>query len=398
MRVLLVALCISIGALGFPGCSSSTIVPSVEVLSPTQSQPVEYMAKPADVLGPLIFSGMNTEQEETSIWSESRGKWVLWVGSVEAVEPKLKPSRLIFLYEYDTSGLAIYNKFGVAVDFNPSMTERLRQLTQGQRVYYRAKLGQRETAGLFTSAEYGSGISGFLVLSEGEVITSDDPAAVLADLAYSSYEQLDRLVADAERIASLDNYFQRAANLSTDVAWQLSKLALGFVNIRLTGNTQLQKVSLPAMSEKALSAKSEIEDSLGTALASLHYDAGGHGEYDRQGIERKIESSERIAGVIGDGIRDLESVWFEDKRSSELDLGDLVYEGTVALIGKALPEVELIIGITQPAGDGMAEIGRLPLYQQMIVICQTYLALTDGTIQHIRDVAIDTMSDSNGVD
>jgi len=393
IQILLVTLCILLGTLSFPGCSPSTIPPSVEELSPTEPQPVEYIAKPATVLGTLVFSDITTEQNKKDIWSESRGKWVLWAGSVHEVEPKLKPSRIIFLYEYETSEWMLYNKFGVAVDFESMMTERLKQLTKGEHVYYRAKLAQRETSGLFQSAKYGSDISGFLVLEEGEIIASDDPEAMLAELAYSSYEQLDKLVADAERIVVLKGYFERKANLATDVKWNLTKLALRLIHIELHDDTQLQEMSLSAVRTKASLAKSEIEENLRATLTFLHNSTGTRAEFERQDIERKIESSERIVNIIGDEIEDLESIWEKDKRSAEPGLVDLIPVAIIQLANMALPGVGLVIGIPKATGEGMTEIMRLPLYQQVIVICQTYLGLIDESTQHIRDVTTRTISD-----
>lgn len=396
IQILLVTLCILLGALSFPGCSSSTIPPSVEELSPTQPQPVEYIARPATVLGTVIFSDITTEQEKKDIWSESRGKWVLWSGIVHGVEPKLKPSRIVFVYEYETSGWALYSNFGVAVDFKPAMTERLKQLTKGESVYYRAKLVQREVGGLFQFTKYDSDISGFLVLEEGEIIASDDPEAVLVDLVYSSYEHLDRLVADAERIAAISDYFERKANLASDVKWNLTKLALKLMHIELHDDTQLHEISLPAVRMKASLAKSEIEDNLKATLAFLHYDAGAHGEYERQDIERKIESSERIVNIIEDEIKDLESIWEKDKRSAEPGIVDLISVAIIQLANVALPGVGLVIGIPKAAGEGVTEIMRLPLYQQVIVICQTYLGLIDEYTLYIRNTTIDIVSNIAG--
>jgi len=396
IQILLVTLCILLGTLSFPGCSSSTIPPSVEELSPTQSQPVEYIARPATVLGTVIFSDIATEQEKKDIWSESRGKWVLWAGSVNEVEPKLKPSRIIFLYEYETSGLALYNKFGVAVDFKPMMTERLKQITKGQRVYYKAKLAQRETGGLFESAKYGSSISGFLVLSEGEIIASDDPEAVLVDLAYSSYEQLETLIADAERIININDYFLHKANLASDVKWNLLKLASKLVHIELSDETQPQGVSPSVLQMRAILAQSKIEECLQVTLESLHSDTDRYGKLGRRDIERQIESNERILKTIKDEIRELENIMEKDRLSSEPGIVNLISTAVTQLLNVIIPGSGLVVGITTATADVMAEIGQLPLYEQVVVICQTYLGLIDKCIQHIQNTTIDTISNITG--
>ncbi len=378
MRVLLVVLSIWTGTLGFLGCSSSTIAPSVEVISPIQSLPVEYVPRPANVLGTLLFSSVATEQEKADIWSESRGKWVMWVGSVEAVEPKLKPSRLIFLYEYDTSGLAIYNKFGVAVDFNPSMTERLKQLTIGQRVYYRARLGQRESATLYTSIEYGSGISGFLVLSEGELVAADDPQAVLADLAYASYEQLEELVAEAERVTAVSKYFERELEQGwTGIAIETG---LNFLNVKLYDEPWLQVLPLPEKRSRKASIKSEIEDALEAALAFLHSNEPKHDW--SEDIEQKSENNRKVVESTQEAGLALDSTWRIFKQSpGQIDRSDIAKTAATTI-----DKLRAYPGIVSGAVAIAESVGRLldlDVYDQIVGSCYALLDLIDVGMEHV---------------
>ena len=261
--LVLVGTIICVLALDFSACTSRLIPPSEEYLSPPEPEKVEYIAEPPDDLAKLLFSSGISEQSREDTWSDAQGKWVVWVGNVHHVEPQLKPSRIIFLDEYETSSMSFDSgQFTVTVKFDPAWTQQLKQLTTGEFVYYRAKL-----------VRYDLGLgSNLLTLEEGEIIHRDDVAAKLVELVYSSYEQLDRLAADAERIAAISNYFERKANLTLDVKRNLTKLALKLISIELRDDTQLHEISLPAMRTKASLAKSEIEENLKATLASLHYD------------------------------------------------------------------------------------------------------------------------------
>ena len=362
-------------ALGFSACTSRLIPPSEEYLSPPEPEKVEYIAKPPNDLAELLFSSGISEQSKATTWSNAQGKWIVWVGKVHRVEPQLKPSRIVFLYEYETSPMSFDNgQFVVTVKFDLSWTQQLKQLTTGEFVYFRAKL-----------VEYDSGLgSNLLMLEKGQLIHRDDIAAKLVDLAYSSYEQLDRLAADAKRIVEISDYFERKADLTLDVKRNLTKFALKLIHIELRDDTQLHEISLPAVRRKASLTKSEIEKNLEVRLAIMHSNTGIRRELELQDIERKIVSGERLVKIIEDEIKDLESIWEKDKRSAELDIVDLIPVAVNQLINVIIPDSGIIIGITTATADIMAEIVQRPLYDQVVVICQTYLGLIDEDMQYIR--------------
>jgi len=186
------------------------IPPSEEVISPSEHQQVEYIAKPPGELGRLLFSYQLSEQQRQNNWNECRGKWVVWSGTVLGVSPKLKPSKGVFSYDYAVPLLyAAAGEFGVIVDFQPRWTEYLGQLSEGETVHYRAKLVQRKPVLLYEAAKYGiSPDAGFLELKDAEIIANDNITAKVVDMVYASYDQLERLVEEAEGINAVQKFFE----------------------------------------------------------------------------------------------------------------------------------------------------------------------------------------------
>ncbi|MBT9143222.1 MAG: hypothetical protein DDT32_01764 [Syntrophomonadaceae bacterium] len=366
----LVAACVLLSS----GCTSRQIAPSTEEILPIPTQPLEYIALPPATLGKLLFSYETAGQE--NIWREYRGKWVLWVGSVHEVEPKLKPSRIIFLHEYETSQMAFHTgKFGVIVEFEPAWTNHLNQLITGQTVYYRAKLVSREPAG-FSANRYGLGFgSQILMLEEGQIIGGDEIAAKLVDLAYVSYEQLDRLVKEAESIATVSNYFEQRLELLGG-KWIAIRAVLSPLGIKIPNSPTPSQTILVDKQRHKIVLQDKIEASLKNVLTSVHTAAPAQENHLRQYIQEALETNRKLASEIDRDSEPLKEMWQKARQSSVVGLGDLLEAG----IGQLLPIIGDVLVAKQALDDYLE---REPVEQAII----TSHALLQKIAEHMEQVS-----------
>ena len=279
--VVIIAAIVLTGALVFvvlPRYGIRTLPGRVEYITEPERATVEYIARPPAVLGKQLLSPRVSEQSKQSTWNNARGKWVVWKGNVTSIEPMLKPSRIVFIYEYEAPLPLYTQQFGVVVRFGAEWSENLTQRTAGETIYFRARLVESELA-FADIYRYGLDFgSHLLILEDGQIIDDDDIAAKLADLAYTSYEQIDKLVTTTERIDKVMNYFERRTNVTSSVRWQLSSFATQLVNVQLPYNPSLsgddngevRQMSLSVVTREAALAKAEIERNLEAALKLLH--------------------------------------------------------------------------------------------------------------------------------
>lgn len=306
--------------LSLSGCGARTIPPSEVYLVPPEPEQVEYIAKPPDELAKRLFSAGVSEQSKEVTWSNARGKWVVWKGDVYDIEPKLKPSRIVFLHEYEIPPMSFDSgQFGIIVEFDPAWTEHLKQVTPGQTVYYRAKLVAREV-GLFVG-RYGLGLgSGFLMLEDGQIIDSTDIAAKLVDLAYTSYQQLDKLVEEAKSIAMVSNYFEQRLNPD----WIRVQMVLNLLPLTITipdkPGVASQDILAPILGTKTRS-KAEIQANLEDALTYLHLGTAPPAEehYLRQFLQQKFEINSKLVSEIERDAQPLKEMYKEARQLPGLE-------------------------------------------------------------------------------
>jgi len=91
-----------VSALGLSACTSRLIPPSTEYLSSPEPEKVQYISEPPYELAKSLFSSVVPQQSKEAAWSNAVGKWVVWTGNLDHTEPQLKPSRMVFLYKYET--------------------------------------------------------------------------------------------------------------------------------------------------------------------------------------------------------------------------------------------------------------------------------------------------------
>lgn len=346
-------------ALDFSACTSRLIPPSEEYLSPPEPEKVEYIAKPPSDLAKRLFSAGVSEQSREAAWSDAQGKWVVWVGNVHHVEPQLKPSRIIFLDEYETSSMSFDSgQFTVTVKFDSAWTQQLKQLTTGEFVYYRAKL-----------VKYDLGLgSNLLTLEEGQIIAPDDVTAKLSDLNYASYDQLQRLIEDAETIANIKNYYEQ--KLKKGRTWIATKTVVeALTGITLNDETWLQKMSyLPDKERLNTSLKSEVQLHVRDALASLH----SHAPRDKRDCLDDIGQRVKANNAIIEGAElvtsTLKAYYEEERHLNEPSVHELGLE----LLLLKLPK---ILGVTKTVLEGVIEAGKLDAYETVVGVC--YLRLDD---------------------
>ena len=390
-RLLAILAAVLLPALSLLGCIGwQTIPPSEVEFSPPVEEKVEYLAIPPCELSARLFpSGF----ADDSFWSHAVGKWVLWSGEVTGIEPKLSPSRLNFHYPYDGgwSPLKVWSDLSVVVEFDDDeSTSTLRDLSIGDEVYYRAKLVRQEPSL--------SPIGQRLILQDGQIIERNHLAARLGDLAYVSYEQIDHLLAAAERIDNVMNYFERRANVTSSVRWQLSSFATQLVNIELPhdpslsggDNSDVRQMSLSVVSNEAALAKSEIERNLAAALELLH-DGDESVEVDPDDIHELMRTIERIKtyGISEDEVEYLEDIEEKDRRLGQPS----VVGAFLTLVSSPFGIwVKIVAAVAHAAATVILDVQLHDVYEQMIVVCETYLGTSSAWLELIRNANVVTMS------
>ena len=375
-----------------------------EHLSESEPQTVEYVARPASELGKELLSPWISEHLKESAWNNARGKWVLWKGDVHSVEPVVRPSRIVLVYEHEAPLPFYTQQFGVVVEFDAQWGESLRGRTVGDTVYFRAILVEREfrLADVYRyGLDFGSSV---LLLEDAEIIDENDIAAKLIDLAYSSYEQVDRLVAVAERADDITAYFARRANVSSDMRWQLSAAALRIAGMRLPHDPPLdgddysgsRGISLTDIGREAALARSEIESSLAGALIFLH-DADTTSKYDYEAIEQRMQSTARMVTANEYFVEEVEILRAEDRRRGDVGIGDLGWFGLGEILDKIIGwPASLVISVVEAAVVFGEDLGYRSLYEGMVVICERQLHIVSMGIESICDNTILTIENAIG--
>jgi len=372
-------------------CGPSLISPSQEDILPSQDQQVEYIAKPPGELGKLVFSYELGEQQGQDNWNKYRGKWVVWSGKVTDIIPKLKPSKLVLVYDYETPPLTLSaGKFAVEVinDVSSEWTEDLERLSEGETCYYRAKLAQRKT-GLFfwEEAKYGKSLDGLLELKDGEIINNDHITAKLVDMVYASYEQLNRLVEEAEEINAVENFFEGKLKQGRRRIAIETILKLGGVDIS-DKYWLLEKEPLPKMRAHKNVTKSEIEEHLQKALLLLHSNTPRNErlyeeiEQVRKIGETAVETAEDSANIIKD-------FWEEEKKSAEPGISDLICELVVSKLSTIIGVGK--IGVGKTVVEGILEAGKLNAYEIIVGGCSQELYHIDCNIEELGNRVVEVV-------
>lgn len=348
---------------------------------------IDYIAKPPTELGKDLFSYELDDQQRQNNWSNYVGKWVVWVGNVGKVTPKLNPSRIEFLpEEYDTGDLRplFPGQVGVVVDFkSDEWTEYLRHLAKGERVYYRARL---------TGKGYGVGFNFHLLfLEEGKIVHRESVVAqlvdLLVDLAYSSYEQLQELLESARRIAYIGDYFAAKLEHSADLKSAI-EVGLGLMNIRFPDKAWpekawLQQIFLPKMEQRKAFYESKIQESLRLVLISLHRASPAQDKRHLQKIAEKRASNRDMVTEIRDKRKFLEAAWELERKSTMASIGDLLE----ALIGQLHIAVELALTVK----EAWEKYKKLEPYQQLIASSSNALSQISIYMERISKNVIEVI-------
>lgn len=358
-----------------PGYGVRAIPPSVEYLVPPEPEKVEYLAISPDDLAKRLFSIGASEQSREDAWSNARGKWVVWRGDVHDIAPKLKPSRVVFLHEYEVLPMSFDSgQFGIIVEFDHAWTEHLRQLTIGQTVFYRAKLVRRKT-GLF--GKYGLGLgSGFLMLEDGQIIDSNAVTAKLVDLAYTTRQQLKKLVKEAENIATARNFFQQRLE-RLGGKWGAIQAILTPLSIRIPDSPTPRQTILVGKQKQRIVLQAKIEANLENVLTSLHTAAPAQENYLREYIQEALETNRKLASEIDRYAEPLKKLWQKARQSSVAGLGDLLE----AIIGRLHPIIGAFF-ITEQALNDFLE--RKPI-EQAIIASYILLQKIDEHMEQISE-------------
>lgn len=367
--------------------------------SEPEPETVEYVARPAIALGKQILSPWISEQSKDSAWGQARGKWVLWKGSIHSIEPAMNPNRIVLVYEYEAPLPYYTQRFGVVVEFDVQWSESLKQLNPGEMVYFRGKLVDKEFS-LADIYRYGLDFnSHVLLLEQGQIIDENDIGAVLADLAYLSYEQIDSLLLAAERIDQVMNYFERRADVSSDLRWQLSSFATKLVNIQLPIDPSLsednymevQEMSLTIVRSQAALAKSEIEQTCAEALKLLH-NMDTAAEIDAEVILDLAGTIDKIQTycISEDEVEYLESIEDKDRGLGQPGIEDLFLALVTYPFGIW---VEITAAVAKASATVIQDLLLHPVYEQMIVTCETYLGTINGWIKLIHEVSVNSMAE-----
>lgn len=353
------------------------IPPSVEEISPTEAQQLAYVSKPPSELGKLLFSYEVSRQQRNNYWSNyNRGKWVVWSGKVTDVIPKLNPTRAVFLYDYEEPPLSSPGEFGVIVHFHTRWTEYLKGLSEGETVYYRARLTERHIHALYKAGKYRSSPY-FLELEDGDIIANDDIRARLVDLAYTGYDQLDTLVEQAEVIAAISKFFE--GKLSEDrkqrAVETVIKLATG-VDVS-EKYWHLEETPLLELRAKKNSLKSSIEEQLQEALVFHHFSDTLANEKLYQEIEDTIRRNNNIVEASKDASKVLKDFWEEERQSAKPGISDLALD---VLLLKFPPA-----SATKTIMEGIIEEGKLNTYEIIVGVCHLQLESIKKPMEQIRD-------------
>jgi hypothetical protein len=371
----MVLLTIALVFVVLPHYGIRTLPGRVEYLAPPEPEKVEYIAIPPSDLAKILFSTGVSERARETTWSDAQGKWVVWVGKVHRVEPQLRPSRIVFLDEYETPPLSLDSgQFDIIVEFDPAWTERLKQLTTGELVYYRAKL---------VKYDWGWGLN-LLTLEQGEIVPHDDVAAKLVDLAYTSYRQLGELVEEAENIAAVSRFFEdKLRDGEKKIAIETM---LGLVGLDISDKYWLlEETPLLELRARKNSLKFSIEHHLQEALGALHHSDPPNDAVLRQKIEETLRSNNIVVEGTKTVSKVLKDFWEEEKRSAEPDISD----ATLALLLKKLPP----LSAAKTVMEGIIEYGKLDAYETIVGTCHMELGTIESSMERIHDNVVEVINE-----
>lgn len=383
-----------IAAISITSCSNSSpsVSPTTIELGPIKQRELMYIAKsPAD-LGASLFSYELSEQSRKDNWSNYVDEWVLWSGIVREITPQLKPSRITFVYQYNNVPQMSFQdgKFVVAIDFAPEFSGKLMQLSNGSKVYIRARVTEKETTNLFENSRYGVSNGDFLSLGNGQLLSSDSDLSRLADIAYSSYDQLEQLSRDAAIIAAIKNYYEQKLQKGTDWSWIAAKTIVEAAGVTLDNEAWLQNVSsLDAKQQLKSSLKAKIEAEFSKFLVAFH-DRPSERDLDFQNM---IEQKHKINNTIvysTDEAASILKTFYEDERQMP---GNNMSDAAMALILEKLSE-ELstkVIGISKAMLDNAEDIGKLDAYATIVGSCYYQLGQIDKMMGAISDNVIEIL-------
>jgi hypothetical protein len=361
-----------------------TLPGRVEYLSEPEPETVEYIAAPPAELGKQLLSPWVSKQCRDNAWSNARGKWVVWKGDVRSIEPMLKPSRIIFIYEYEAPPPFTRKQFGVVAKFNPEWTEDLKQLVRNETVYYRARLVRQELD-LVAASKYGLGWSPhFLVLEDGQIIDSNDVAAQLADLVYTSYRQLEKLVEEAENIAAVSKFFED--KLRDGEKRIVIETMLGLIGIKIRDKYWLlEETPLLELRARKNSLRLNIQHHLQEALSVLHHSDPSNDAMLRQEIEETFRSNNIMVEEAKAVSKILKDFWEEEKRSAEPGISD----AALALFFSKLPPLSAARTII----EGAIEYGKLDAYETIVGACHLQLGFIESSMEQIHDNVVEVINE-----
>jgi hypothetical protein len=354
----------------------------VEYLSEPEPETVEYIAAPPAELGKQLLSPWVSEQSRDNAWSNARGKWVVWKGDVQGIEPMLKPSRIVFLYEHEAPAPFSRRQFGVIVKFNPVWTEDLKQLATTETVYYRARLVARESGAFSLDAARSRLEPGsyFLVLEDGQIIDSSSVTAQLTDLVYTSYRQLEKLVGEAENIAAVSRFFE--GKLRDGEKRIAIETMLRLVGLDIRDRYWLfEETPLLELRTRKNSLRLNIQHHLQEALSVLHHSDPSNDAVLRQEIEETFRSNNIVVEEAKAVSKILKDFWEEEKRSAELGISD----AALALL-PPLSAAKTII-------EGAIEYGKLDAYETIVGACHLQLGFIESSMEQIHDNVVEVINE-----
>jgi hypothetical protein len=193
------------------------------------------------------------------------------------------------------------------------------------------------------------------------------------------------------------NYFERRANVSSDWRWQLSSFATKLVNVQLTtdpslseGNPrEVQEISLTIVISEAALAKSEIEHTFAEVLMLLH-NANTFGEIDEDEIPDLTRTIEKIRAysISEDEVEYLENIENKDRGLGQPSIEDLFLALVTYPFGIW---VKITTAVAKSSVTVIQDLLLHPVYEQIIVTCETYLGTINMWIKLIRELSVSTM-------
>jgi hypothetical protein len=361
-------------------CNTSTEVePTVVVLGEVKAEGLEYIVLSPSVLGERLYSFSLSENNREQNWRDYLNKWVLWPGTIVDIEPALKPSSIYIVYDFPLRSFSFQEgKFVVKVNFTPEETPSLKQLSVGDRVYYKAKL-RKNTLSLATG-RYGVNDGYMLDLQEARLVSSDCDIARLVDLAYSGQQQMDTLIDHAKKITSVMNYYNET--LDAGVAWIGAKMMVELLTpLTINDPHWLEQVSsLPDKESLRNRLIDEMSIQVGNVLTINHSTVSGRNLSLQDTIEAKYNKNNSLVESSADVTGYLYDFYQQYSQQSTAGLSDLVK----ALVKQKLPGFLKLIGLLKTGVEAAIDVSKLGPYETIVGSCYLQLSNTDDAMQLIK--------------